>query len=697
MSLLALLRPRSIAVVGATPRSFVGRIALENCRAHGFTGSVVPVNGKYDDIAGFPAVASLQELTAAPDVVLVQVGADRVIDVVIDAIAAGARNFIVPGGGFTDSGPVARELEVRLTLLAAEHDLTVVGPNCMGVVDLVTGAAPYIGTVPEQVRAGSVALVAQSGAVVEAVVGAGGRVPLSTAVSCGTEAVTSFDDYLRFFADDEATTAVLAFVEGFSHAPGFLAAAQALAAADKQLVVCTVGRSTRAREGVQAHSGKLAASARVSAAALRQAGAILADDLDELLTFGEILGTGRRPRGRRVHLVTNSGGEGNMLADLAEDAGLQLPAMGEGTVAALRSRWPRFHVADPLDPWGVDDYPAVYPTALAATAREPGDVLIVSQDQQLTAGEHERQLGRDLARYLAEACAGSDKLPVFLSPSSQDPDGELSAFCRQHAIPLLRGARPALAALGKLAAATGPHPVAQPTLEGRHAALVEPRPLTEDVALSVLADYGVSIPRQVRACDPDEAADVARSFDGPVVIKGVAPGLWHKTELGLVQVGLRTPDEARSAAKQILEAGYEAGYHLSLLVTELVLGDLEILVGYHRDPQFGPTVLVGIGGVWAELLDEVSVHVGPMDQDAARRLLATSRVGHLLTRARGGSLNVEGVVRALTAVSSLGHSHSEIAAIDINPLIVSRDRAVAVDAVIQRRIDIHDVHEEDKT
>jgi acyl-CoA synthetase (NDP forming) len=699
MTLQALLRPRSIAVVGATPRTFVGRIALENCRAHGFTGTVVPVNSKYDEVAGFPAAPSLRALSSAPDVVLVQVAAERALDVVIDGLAIGTRNFVVPGGGFTDSGEVARDLEVGLALLAAAHDLNVVGPNCMGVVDLVTGAAPYIGTVPEHARAGGVALVAHSGAIVEAFIGSGGRVPLSTAVSCGAERTTSFADYLRFFATDPATTAVLAFVEGFSDAAGFLAAARALAEAGKQLVVCTVGRSATARDGVRAHSGKLAPSARVSAAALRQAGAVLAEDLDELMAFGEILGTGRRPRGRRMHLVTNSGGEGNLLADLADDAGLELPALSAEVVATLRSRWPRFHVANPIDPWGVDEYPSVYPTAIAALAQEPGDLLVVSQDQQLTAGERERQIGRDLARYLVDACEGTDKLPVFLSPSSQDPDDQLARFCREHTVPLLRGCGPALSALGKLANAEGPHPHPLPDPEPgrRHPAISQAGSLTEDVALAVLADYGVAVPRQVVVRNADEAAEAVGEFDGPVVVKGVAPGLLHKTELGLVQVGPRTPDEARSAAKQIVEAGYDAGYHVSLLVAELVGGDLDVFIGYKRDQQFGSTLMVGLGGVWAELLDEVSVHVGPIDDQAARRLVEGSRVGHLLAHARGGRLHVEGVVAALIAVGSLGCSHSEIEAIDINPLIVSRNRAVAVDAVIQRQIDINESHEEENS
>lgn len=679
MDLSSLLRPRSIAVVGATPRTFVGHVALDNCRALGFGGVLTPVNGRYDEIAGLPAVAAVAELPAPPDVVVVQVATERVLGVVEESVAAGARNFVIPGGGFTDSGAAAKRLEAGLAPLAARHGIRVVGPNCMGVVDLVTGAAPYVGTVPEHVRRGRVAVLAQSGAVVEAVVNSGGRVPISTAVSTGSESATGMAEYLRFFAGDPATGAVIALVEGFTDPAGFLAAARRLAEAGKQLAVCLVGRTETSRAGVAAHSGKLAAPYRVATAALRQAGAVIAEDLDELLTFGEILGTGRRPAGRRVHIVTNSGGEGNLLADLAEDAGLELPPMSTSAAAALCERWPDFHVANPLDPWGVDDYPEVYPDALRAAAHEPGDVLVVSIDQQAWCGQYEKRLGRDLAGYLADAAAETGRMPVFLSPASQDPDPALADLCRARRIPLLRGARPALTALGRLAAAV-PDPLAVPGPARRHHRLAAGTPLTEEVALDVLSSYGVRVPKRIPAGTPEEAADAAREIGGTVVLKAVAPGLLHKSDLGLVQVGLTDPDAVREAAEAILA---KAGPDATLLVMEQVSGTLDVLLGYARDPQFGPTLLVGLGGVWAEELDDVAVHVGPLDREAALRLLDRSTVGRMLTRARGGALPADAVVDTLLALAELGSAHPEITSIDVNPLIIGPAGSWAVDAAIE--------------
>ena len=673
-------RPRSLAVVGASPSRFVGRIALENCRARGFGGRLVAVTPAHREVAGVAAVPRLTDLDEPVDLALVQVRADRVLDVVEDGVAAGVRAFVIPGAGATDSGAVAHEVVSGLQRLRDEHGIAVVGPNCMGVLDLVTGAAPYIGTVGPQLRRGNVGLVAQSGANVEAFVNAGPRVPLSTAISSGSEAVLGLADHLRFFAADPETTAVLAFVEAVDEAETTLAACRALTETGKTLAVCVVGRSATAQEGVQAHSGRLAGAARTAAAAFGQAGAVLAADLDELLALGEVLGTRRRIPGRRAHVVTNSGGEGNLLADLADDVGLELPRLGDKAREALTTRWPLFSPRNPLDPWGADEHEAIYPEALRAIAAEDGDLLVVGIDQQRTEGGYEKDLGLFLARALAEAVDGTTTVPVMLSPASQDPPDELAAFCADARIPLLRGARPALAALAALGRAARLPPTA-PTVRARPVTgAVLPR--TEDEVLAALARLGVAVPSTLRVPTADAAVDAFGHLGGPVVLKGVADGLLHKTEAGLVAVGLATAGAVRAEADRMLAWAAAEGVALELLVAEMVRGDLEVLVGFHRDPVFGPTCLVGLGGVWTEHLDVVDVHVGELYEQTAGRFLDRSRVGRMIAGARGGALDRDGVVLALRAVSRLGASASEITAIDVNPVIVSRTRAVAVDAAI---------------
>ena len=741
-----LLRPRSVAVVGASPRTFVGGIALRNLRTLNFAGRVTPVNPRRPEIDGVTAAGCMAELDHTPDVALLLVGADRVLQAAREAVDCGVRGLVVPGAGHTDSGAAADAVIGGLRALAADAGVVVAGPNCMGYVDMVTGAAPYVGTVPEQVRPGRIGVVAQSGAVVEAVINAGGRVPLSTAVSSGAEAVTDIADYLRFFAADEHTGAVLAFVEAFADPAAFLAAARELAAAGKPLAVCKVGRSAVAQAGVTAHSGKLAGSHRVAMAAVRQAGAIVCDDLDELLVTGELLAAGL-PRGVRLHVVANSGGEANLLADLADDAGLLLPALSGEAVAALRARWPRFTPGNPLDPWGVDDYRAVYPEALRIAAEELGDVLVVSLDAQVTCGDAEQQLGLDLAGWLADAaeaaaaapgaaapaaaapggcssghlrpqlhpvdkpelppapggCSSGHprpqphpvdtppaeaaaKLCVFLSPSSHDPPPALARLCAERGIALLRGARPALTAIASTARwAPAPPPapaVAAPPPPTDLSSILQ-RALDEDAALDVVAAYGIDVPRRKRVPDAGAAVMAAERIGFPVVIKCLIPGVAHKTELGLVATGLVDAKAVRGAALDLLARAQDRGMGAELLVAEHVPADLELVAGYRRDPQFGPTVVVGFGGVWAEHLDDVAVRVGRVTAGEAEAMLAETIAGRLLRNARGVALPAAAVAHAVAALSALGCDHPRITAVECNPLRVSRHRVVAVDALVE--------------
>lgn len=684
MELLSVLRPSSIAIVGASPRTFIGQVAIENSHGHGFAGNIYPV-GRHDRVTGLECYPSLAELPEVPDVVLVQVRAEAVLSVVEEGLRLGTRGFVIPGAGFTDSGDLAVEVRSGLERFREEYDFTVVGPNCMGFVDLVTGAAPYVGTAPPFMRRGSVAVIAQSGAIVEAVVNAGGRVPLSTVISSGSEAVTDFADYVDFFASDVSTDAVLCFVEALGKPQRAIEATRRLVAAGKRMAVCVVGRSSAAKEGIAAHSGKLASGAKVLAAAFQQEGVAIADDLDELLAMGEVFGTGRIPRGTRTHVVTNSGGEASLLADIADEVGLDLPPLGATAAGALRDAWPRFHARNPLDPWGTDDYDKIYPEVLRQAVAEPGDIIVLAIDQQRTSGGHEHKMGLDLAAYLAVAAEGTDKIPVLLSPTSQDPDPALATYCNRAGIALLRGARPGFSTLAKLATSGASAGGQIPAEGGKSHLSSSDEPMDEDQALDLLAKLGVSTPARRRVSTIDEVGAAAQELGGPVVLKGVAANLLHKTELGLVQTNLATADAVRSAAGTMGERATLQGLTVEYLIAEQVHGDLEVVVGYKRDPAFGPTVIVGSGGVWAEFFDDVEIHVGPLDRTAAERLLARSRVGQMMAQARGGQLCAEGVIAALCAVSELGTTDPEIVGIDINPLIVGRTHATAVDAVIERR------------
>jgi acetate---CoA ligase (ADP-forming) len=568
MSLGDLLRPSSIAVIGASPRSFVGSVALNNLRALSFSGPVVAVNPKYDEVCGYPTVAAVSEIGTPVDVAVIQIGVGAVIPAVEEAVEAGIRNFIIPGGGFTDSGELATALVSDLKAMAESYGIQVVGPNTMGVVDLVSGAAPYVGTVTDSVRPGPVAVVSQSGAVCEALVNAGGRIPISTAVSTGSEATVDIADYLDFFAGDPATTAILAFVETVRRPDRLLGSLRRLEEVGKRIAVLAVGRSDVARSGVMSHSGRLAPDHRVVRAALSQGGAVVVDDLDGLMAVGDLFAAGIESVGNRIALVVNSGGEGNLLADLATDAGIDLPPLSQDGAQRLMAGWPRFRPANPLDPWGVADYRDVYPTVIATAAAEDVDVVIVSQDQQTTCGRYEQQLGLDLARYLDEACRAHSRTGVFLSPTSQDPPRSLSDQCRRDGVALMRGAAPALRALGLLArrrwSLKRPSP---PDTGSRFSELPHIDGLVPELeALEVLDRLGIGTPRHATADTPEECFRVAAEIGYPIVLKGLGAGVAHKTELGLVQTGIASEPQLEKALDSLETRGDDAGLDIDYLI-----------------------------------------------------------------------------------------------------------------------------------
>ena len=479
----ALLAPASIAVVGASPNSFVGRILCQNLLSMGYPGRVYPVNPRYQEVLGLCCYASLDEAPGEVDAVVTAVGIDRVPPALRAAAMRGARAAVVPGGGFTETGPAALEAQRRIQQVAEEFGMAVAGPNCRGVVAPGRRSAMYIGTVPDSLLPGKVALVSQSGSVVEAAVNMGPRIGFSALVSCGTEAATTIGDYLRYLAEDDETAAVLVFLEGFRDAAGFVHGARLLREAGKPLAVLQAGRTAEAAAAVAAHSGTLAGSGEVMTGLLRQLGAIGVDDLDELFEVGELLGHGRLPTGRRAFVATDSGGEANLVADHAKRVGLGLPSPSPAMAERLRARWPNFsYIGNPIDPWGVDpDADALYGEIFRAAADEDVDVVALALDKVTPwAGEEEIELGLAGARALVEATAGTDKMPLYFTVHATGPAASaIREFLREARVPMVHGMRPALIAVSRSAwwRAWRPRTPQEPTGEPVPVAFVEPGPI----------------------------------------------------------------------------------------------------------------------------------------------------------------------------------------------------------------------------
>src|SRR5512143_4006326 len=428
IDLQPLFAPRSIAVVGASPRSWIAETVRDNLRVIGSSARCHFVNPNYRELHGQPCYPSLDDLPERPDVAIVALNPLRAASVTQAAAAAGVPAVIIPGGGVVEGGEAAAVMQADVARIAREHGLALVGPNCMGVIDLTSNAATYIGDVSPYLPRGGVAGIAQSGSVTDAFVHSGSRVGFSRIISCGSEAVLDVCDYLAYCLDDPETRSVILFVEGFKRPERFLALADRALELGKPIMAVKVGSSTQAQAAAIAHTGSLAGEARVTDAALDAAGVIRCRDLNELLETAELVEglrrTGRRVGRGRTGVVTVSTGEGSLIADLAPVTGVDLPPIPEAARAQILAALPTMgYVGNPLDPWGAADPSTAYRAAFEAMAGSGAyDVLALVHDFPYRSLPSEVATANEVVVQLLAATRDRPEiLPVYVSLTSGEP------------------------------------------------------------------------------------------------------------------------------------------------------------------------------------------------------------------------------------------------------------------------------------
>ncbi|HUG29020.1 MAG TPA: acetate--CoA ligase family protein [Candidatus Limnocylindria bacterium] len=715
-----LFSPRSVAVVGASPRSNTARILRDNIARVGGDTRCYFVNPKYAEVEGAPCYPDITALPEVPDIAVVAINPLRVAGVVREATAAGVPAVMIPGGGVIEGGETAARMQAEVAAIALESGIALLGPNCMGVIDLHAPSATYIDDLPEMRRGGTVA-IAQSGSVTNAFVNAGTRIGWSRIVSCGSEAVLDVCDYMAASLDDPTTDSVVLFMEGFKRPERFLALADRALAMDVPVLAVKVGRSAQAQAAAVSHSGSLAGDARATEAAMRAAGVVLCDDLDELLEAAALVSRSRR-LGRRVGqgrtaVVTVSTGEGSLIADVAPRIGLSLPPIPAGARAQIRAAMPTLtHVENPIDPWGAGDAAPTYRATFEALADSGAyDVLALVHDFPFGSPRSEAALAVELGAELIAATADRPGvLPAFVSLTSGDVTPEVSEQLDQAGgVPILRGALAGLGAISRLAwwerrlaarARGGPARATWPALaadvpaygfdrppsgaDRRSAGRPPARVIPERESLEMLRAAGLPIVesiavegRSVAAMLP-EATAAAERTGWPVAVKLDAPGLSHKTEVGGVELGVAGPKQLGPALRRILAAGRDHDPD-GVLIQPMARKGVELIVGGRRDPQYGALVLVGLGGIHAELLDDVALRLVPLRPDDALEMLSELNGARVLEGARGGRpVNRQAIAQLLVALGDAMTRNPSWLDVDLNPVIVGHTDAIAVDALI---------------
>ena len=699
VELVRLFDPGSIAVVGASPRDgAIGQLALRNL-SH-FGGRVHLVNAKYPRIGERPCHASLSALPEVPDCVVVAVGREGVHAVLLECVALGVGGAVVFASGYAETGkPAGVADQARLKALASRTKLRILGPNAVGFINHGLGlAASFTPDLALCATAGpAIGLVSQSGGVGNGLTQALKRGvvfshTLSPANSCDVDCA----DCISYLAEAPQCRAIAVVLEGLESAARLLDAARRAWANDKPLVIFKLGRGRQGAQAALSHSGFIAGSPEAFDAALESVGAIIVDRLEALIETAAFFAKAPpAPAGAEgVAVVSASGGTVVHAADEAERHGVPLPPMNPALAHRIAALVPDFaEIKNPLDLTSSPNGPQRLVDCTAAILADPAYAAVIAP--------HVYSFPAEVCKFemldgLAKACGK----PIVLNWISEWVEGPGAREGHDHPhIAVFRSTGDAFAAvaawLRRSRRRLAP-PVAYvrsaPDVAARAAALIDGVParvLTEREAKQVLKLYGIPVVEEMLAVDADGAVMAARALGSSVALKIESPDIPHKTEAGAIRLDCRTEEQVRAAYGAIMANARRAapGARLNgVLVQRMVPAGAEIMVGAQVDPQFGPLVLVGCGGVLVDLMRDVAVALAPVDQAAARALLGRIKGQALLRGYRGASpVDIEALAEVVCRVSELiADQDVRITEIDLNPLICAGDAIVAVDALIAR-------------
>ncbi len=740
MTLHHLFYPRAVALVGSVAEGKIGYELLRQMLRGGYR-NVFVVNPKAQGALDVPGYASIGATPAAVDLAVICSPAATVAGVLEECGAAGVKAAVVISSGFSEMGNRAGEEEIKA--IAARHNIRLVGPNCAGIINTAARLCPTMETLPPP---GHVALISQSGALAGIVLGWAARdgLGISKFVSYGNRADVNEVDLLDYLADDDETRAVGVYIETVSDGRGFMAAA-AKCAARKPVVVIKAGRGLSGQRATLSHTGSLAGSDAVYDAALRQCGAIRVESAEELFDLCRgFVGIPQGVRGRRVAIVTNSGGPGILAADRAEALGLDVAEPGPEICAKLASFLPpHASLKNPVD-LTVEATERSYREALlallggeSANGESANQRISESANQRIGESRDTEYAVRNtqafdallainiappyldsvpLARGICDAAAATGK-PVVASFLPEAVTADAIAYLQSHGVLNFPTPERAVAVLARMAGYESANrrisesanhesrirdslfairyslfAIRHPPSAIRHPLSAIHHPLSahspfvlEPDAMAWLAENSIPTPPFRFAATAEEAVAGCAEIGFPVVMKVVSPDILHKSERGGVIVGIGDEAAARAAFETIRERAAGADFR-GVIIYPLVRGAQEVLVGLSRDPQFGPVLAFGLGGIYTEVLRDVALRVAPVDHAEAESMIRSIRAFPILAGARGQRpCDLGGLADLLVKVSELPFRYPEIEELDLNPVFAGPDGAVVGDVRVIAR------------
>lgn len=690
-----LFKPRSIAVIGASPKGGAGSIAINNLHRLGYAGAIYPINPKYKEVLGHPCYPSLRDLPGRVDCAAVLIGSASLLPMLEEASAVGVKGAWGLAGGFAESGENGQTMQRRIRDFCRDSGLLFCGPNCVGYANLTDRVCMYSAPLPQRFRPGNIGVIAQSGAVLLALGNADREVGFSRLISSGNEAALGLAEYMDDLIDDDATDVIALFAETIRDAEKFASACRRAAAKGKPVIALKVGRSELARRVAATHTGAVAGSDRMLDAFFRRLNVIRVNTLDDLLETAVLLGALRdRPAtSRRVGMATVSGGEMGMLADICAENELEFPSLSPDGEKRLRAVLPPYApIANPLDAWGSGNLSEAYPASLGILAAEPDvETVIVSQDMPGNMAPEQAEQSAAVARAAVAAHAASGKPVIVVSNIAGGLDSDVRAVLDQGHVPVMQGSGAAIRAIrgwmdwsARRAAERATKDEKATSLPPELSSLVDACTgvLPHAVSTRLLHHFGISTDGESLAVTREEGKDAARRLGYPVALKVASPDILHRTENGLVKLNLRNEAEL-SAAWETLEAMLHTRHagirREGMLVQSMVRSVrgaptdvVETIIGANRDDRFGTAVMVGLGGIFVELLRDVSLEPVPICFADALAMIRRLKGAKLLTGFRGRpAADVNALADLLVRVSTMSQAlGNRLVSLDLNPVMV---------------------------
>lgn len=691
-ALSGLLDPKSIAIVGASPTRARARGLLRNLSSAGFAGNVFPINPRYEDVEGFKCYPSLASLPKPVECVVALVGAEAACETLEQAFALGTRAAVVPSAGFGEGGH-GEQRAARLRKLAADG-MRICGPNCYGLISVRSGAAMYSGPVTFPLRPGPVAIISQSGGL-----GHNTFMPLmhhrhigfDYVVSCGNATATSPEDYISCFVDDDGIDVIACVVENLTKPDMLFEAAQRARERRKTIVLYQAGRSTTGQKMVQSHTGSLVRDSTILAAHLRRAGIVQVDDYE---TFIETVCLfARVPKdpsvGPEVIIISGSGGGAAVAADALDKAHVGLAPLSQQTAQRIKAAMPEFgNVNNPLDGTGaIYDDPAVLPALVDAILANPGNAAIACAVNASARTDHMRRF----AKIFSDAARTSGRTVISYQPNPLGAalEADIIETLVAGGVPHLLGITEGMKALRYLVGRAAMWRRAEP-LRPAPARAPQARSMPTDflAVRELLMAAGVPIVATRFARNEAEATAAAAALGLPVAVKAEAPGLLHKSDIDCVRLGCATAGDVIAAFRVVVANARQAGFSdVGALIQPMTKGIAEAYAGVICDPVFGPAVVVGLGGVFVEILQDTVTEMAPLSAEDARAMILGLKGAAILTGARGRKpADIEALVSLLVGLGKFAAAHAgQFAALDLNPIMIGAagDGVVAVDIALE--------------